>query len=201
MAPWKKVVSLIATEKPRILGKSRTMILHRLLALLLLATPACATQIELTPATSTVGIRFYGLGLLAIDGNYTRFSGRLSYDPADRSRCQVDLTADTASLAMANTMIREELVGPEFMDTARYPTLDFTGTCQGPAALRGALTMHGITHGFELTIDWLRNRLVATGRLHRTDWGLRARMFLGGSTVRIQVSATIPADVQGAPGR
>ncbi len=176
------------------------MILHRLLPLWLLATPACATQIELTPATSTVGIRFYGLGLLPIDGNYTRFSGRLSYDPADRSHCQVDLTADTASLTMANTMIRDKVVGPELMDTARYPTLAFTGACQGPA-LQGALTMHGITHAFDMTLDWLRDRLVATGRLHRVDWGLTARLFLGGTTVRIQVSATLPSDVQGAPGR
>jgi polyisoprenoid-binding protein YceI len=192
----------IAMEKPRIRAKSRAaMFLHRLLpVLLLLATPARADRLELVPPTATVAIRFYGLGFLPIEGNYTRFHGWLTYDPADRAHCQAELTVDTASLAMGNASFRDEVVGPELMDVARFPTLTFNGVCQAQT-LEGDLTMHGVTHGFALSMDWQRAEVVATGSLRRAEWGMTARPLLGGPTARIRVRVALPAAAAGGAER
>jgi polyisoprenoid-binding protein YceI len=187
-----------AMEKPWIRTRSCVaMFLHRLLPLLLLATPARADRIELVPPVATVAIRFYGLGFLPIDGDYARFHGWLTYDPADRAHCQAELTVDAASLTMGNASFRDEVVGPEFMDVARYPTLTFDGACRGQP-LDGVLTMHGVAHGFALSMDWQRTNVIATGTLRRAEWGMTARPLLGGSTARIRVSVTLPAAGQGA---
>jgi hypothetical protein len=177
------------------------MICCRLLPLLLLATPARADQVALTPATSDIRIRIYSLGWLPIDGNYTRFEGRLTYDPTDRARCRVDLTADAAGLTMADAAICDDVVGPEFMDTARFPTLESSGACQG-LSLQHAPPLHGVTRGFVLGLERIRDQVIATGRLRRAGWGITARLFPRGATVRIQVSTIPPtATAQGAPGR
>jgi polyisoprenoid-binding protein YceI len=167
------------------------MRLHLILPLLLLFHPALAPRIGIEPPASAVAIRFYGLGLLPIDGNYTRFQGRLTYDPNDPADCQVVLTIDAASLVMTSESMRNEVMGPEFMDVARYPTLAFSGTCRGPT-LEGDLTMHGVTHAFALSLDWQPGSVTATGRLHRAEWGMTSRLLLGGATVRIRVSAPLP---------
>lgn len=148
-----------------------------------------AERVELDPAATSVELRLYGLGLLPFDGKYARFRGMLTYDPADQTQCQVELTIDARSLTMAETPIRDEVMGPEFMDTARFPTLGFSGTCQA-GSIRGDLAMHGVTHPLALSLEWENHRVTATGRLLRADWGMTGHDFIAGPTVRIQV--TVP---------
>ena len=85
--------------------------------------------------------------------------------------------------------MRDTIVGPDFMDAARFPDLTYTGAC-GATGLGGMLTMHGITKPFALSLDWKGDGVVAEGRLVRADWGMTAMSFLGGRTVRIRV--TVP---------
>lgn len=175
--------------------KSRAAMLpYRLLpVLLLLAMPARAEEIALAPPSTTVAIRFYGLGFLPIDGNYTRFHGRLTYDRTDRTRCQAKLIVDAGSLTMGNVVFRNRVVGPEFMDAARYPTLTFDGTCHGPA-INGVLTMHGVTHALDLSLDWQGPGVVAPGTINRALWGMTAHPFLAGRIARIRIGLPLASD-------
>jgi polyisoprenoid-binding protein YceI len=164
-----------------------------LLLLLLPPTPpagAAARTHALTPANAVVAIRTYGMGLLPLDGNFTRFDGKLTYDAGDRRDCRVSLQVDVASLAMTNSAIRDTILGPEFMDAAQFPTLRFTGACQDDG-IAGELLMHGVTRPFALSLEHDPTRLTAEGRLRRADWGMTARPLVGGSTVRITVSVRL----------
>jgi polyisoprenoid-binding protein YceI len=162
---------------------------------LLLAVPAKADRAEFTPPATQVSIRLYGMGFMPLDGNFTRFAGWLTYDPAQRGACQVELRVDASSLTMSSATLRDEVAGPEFMDVGRYPNLSYAGACTDDG-IEGQLTMHGITHPFALALRHEGTRLVAEGRLRRADWGMTARPLVGGSTVRIQVSLPRP---EGAP--
>jgi hypothetical protein len=153
------------------------------LFLSLLATPALAEQVPILPATSQVELRAYGLGLLPLDGKFTRFHGILRYDPAKPGMCQAMLEIDAASLQMFVPMATETITGPEFLNAARYPDIAFDGACQGDA-IKGDLRLHGQTHPFVLELD----QGVATGRVRRADWGITARPFTAGSTIRIRVT-------------
>lgn len=169
------------------------------LALLLLALwsfPAGANdgalprESPLAPDTATVAIRVYGLGLVPFDGRFARFHGMLRYHPGDPARCRVTLQIDAASLSMTPEAMTATVLGPDFLDAARYPTLAYMGTC-GPAVMAGALTLHGVTRPFGLSLAWRRDAVAATGRIRRADWGMTALPRLGGRFVRIMVTVAL----------
>ena len=155
-----------------------------------LPSHAASTQLELAPPASEVTIRTWGLGLLPLDGRFTSFHGSLHYD-TEQHTCRVDLNVNVASLAMANETARDIIVGDEFMDAARFPTLTYTGACN-PPDVAGTLGMHGLSHPLTLSLDWDRARIVATGELRRDDWGMTAMPILAGHTIRIRVSIALP---------
>ena len=154
------------------------------------AAVAAPRRIELAPPATEVAIRAYGMGLLPLDGTFARFHGALTYDPDDHAACRVELSIDVVSLTMTNTSMRETMIGPDFMDAPRFPTLTYSGACQ-PSGLSGMLGLHGITRPFELSLDWSRDRVVAEGQLVRADWGMTAMPIVAGRTVRIQVSVPL----------
>lgn len=151
---------------------------------------AAPRRIRLGPPDSEVAFRAYGLGLLPIDANFTRFQGWLSYDPDDRRSCRVELSVQVASLAADDASLRGTIVGPDFMDAASFPILAFTGSCAAQGDLDGMLAMHGVSRPFALSLAWGRDGVVAEGRLLRADWGMTAMPLMGGRTVRIRV--TVP---------
>jgi polyisoprenoid-binding protein YceI len=170
-------------------GQLRLLLFSAMLACASSDAPAAPHRIALGPPGTVVAIRAYGLGMMPLDGTFARFKGSLTYDPDDHSTCQVDLTAEIASLEMTDTSVRETMVGPEFMDAVRFPTLAFSGSC-GPSGISGTLGLHGITLPFQLSLTWSPDRVLAEGRLLRADWGMTARPIVAGRTVRIQV--TVP---------
>jgi polyisoprenoid-binding protein YceI len=143
------------------------------------------------PASSQVEFRTYGFGLLPIDSSFTAFQGTFSFDPTDRARCEVSLIATVASLVASKASIRDIIVGPDFLNAALFPTLHFSGLCDANG-LTGMLTMRGITRPLRLTLAWEPHGVTAHGVLRRADWGMTAKPFLVGSTVRIRVTTTLP---------
>jgi polyisoprenoid-binding protein YceI len=167
-----------------------------LLGILALLPPphsaAAEVSVELLPGRSTVAFRAYGLGLLPLDGEFARFRGRFTYNPDAPAHCSVTLQAEVASLAMTPATFGDTVLGPDFLDAARFPMLTYDGAC-GPDGLTGMLSLHGVTAPFTLTLDRRADRVTAVGRLRRADWGMTARPLLGGSTVRITVTVPLAA--------
>lgn len=165
-----------------------------LVLLLLLPLPSWGqpdeTDVNLVPDRSVVSFRAYGLGLLPLDGRFTRFNGILRYHLSAGGSCTVSLHVAVGSLMMTSDTTRAEIVGPDFLDAARFPSLVYDGACEG-SALTGRLTMHGVTRSFALDMNWKKDGVTASGRLYRADWGMTARPLLGGSTVRITVSVPL----------
>src|SRR5512140_1918198 len=117
------------------------------------ASMAAPRGIEFGPSVSEVEFRGYGLGLVPIDGRFTHFNGRLTYDPDDHARCQGALQVDVASLITDDPSMRDTVVGPDFLDAARYQSMDYEGTCDAHG-LGGSLDMHGVSRPFELSLTW-----------------------------------------------
>ncbi|MBN8907454.1 MAG: YceI family protein [Rhodospirillales bacterium] len=163
-----------------------------LMVLLLLAPGLAAAPltVALQPPAASVAFRAYGLGLFPLDGKFTRFDGILTYDPENRGQCRVRLQVEVASLVMSDPSLRDDLVGPEFMDAARFPSLRFEGQCEKDA-VSGQLSLHGVTRPFALDLDWQPAAVTAQGRLRRAAWGMTARPLVGGKTVRITVQVPL----------
>ena len=92
---------------------------------------ATSQRIEIAPPSGEVGFRAYKLGLLPIDGKFTRFDGWLSFDPHDRTSCRVELRVEVASLQTDDREVLPVVTGPDFMDAANFPLLQFAGRCTG----------------------------------------------------------------------
>jgi polyisoprenoid-binding protein YceI len=166
--------------------------MRKFLFLLLLAGTAHAAQTDLLPPGTKVEFRGYGFGFIPFDGKFTRFHGLISYDPRKPEQCHVMLRIEAASLDMANPAMRDRITGPEFLDVARFPDLNFDGTCE-QESLTGDLLLHGQTHPFAMDMTREDADLIAAGRLKRADWGITGSSFTAGSTIRIRVMMPNPA--------
>lgn len=164
---------------------------YLLLLLLFVTSSASAEQIGLAPPATQVEIRAYGLGLIPFDGKFARFHGWLRYDPAKPDACEVVLEIEAASLTMSDDTVRSVISGPEFMDVERFPNLAFHGACQGDL-IDGRLLLHGENHRFSLDLERSPKTITATGRLRRSEWGMTARRFTAGPTIRIRVEFPNP---------
>ncbi|MBO0712167.1 MAG: YceI family protein [Acetobacteraceae bacterium] len=142
----------------------------------------------LAPPDTEIGLRAYAIGLMPIDGAFSRFRGAITL--GGQGRCSVDLTVEVASLVGPRASVRDDIVSPEFLDAPTYPMLQYRGTC-GDGLVQGELTLRGQTHPLRLTLKQEQQRLVATGDIRRAEWGMTARPFAVGSSVRIRVSVAV----------
>jgi polyisoprenoid-binding protein YceI len=99
----------------------------------------------------------------------------------------VSAAIDAATVTTGNAMRDEKVLGPDVLDVATYPTIDFssrtlTESSPGRHALEGELTIHGVTkpvtlelvlHGV-ITDTWGKRRLglTATTTISRSDFGV-----------------------------
>lgn len=156
------------------------------------AAQAEPRTIQFAPPTSEVAFRAYKLGLLPLDGEFRHFTGRLTYDPNDHTICRVDLQIDAASLVTDEPSFQDTVAGPDFLDVERFPSLAYTGTCDGDE-VDGTLGMHGVVRPFPLSLTWTDQGVRAQGRLLRAAWGMTALPGLAGRTIRILVSIPLAA--------
>ena len=120
----------------------------------------------------------------------------------------VSASIDAATITTGNALRDEKILGPDVLDTASYPTIDFssralTESAPGRYALGGDLTIHGVTrpvmldltlHGV-ITDTWEKERLglTAAAEIRRSDFGflkfgnvpLAAGGFMVPDTVRV----------------
>lgn len=167
-----------------------------------LPTGAAMHALALEPRSAQVVFRAYGLGVVPIDGAFTRFNGTLLIDPADPAACQIAIQADAASLKMPDAAMTQDALGPDLLEVNRHPAFAYDGQCRD-GQVRGALLLHGVTLPLSLTATLEHGRWVATRRVRRAEWGMGARPLLAGPEVRIQFTANLPPNflTQGFPAK
>jgi len=143
-------------------------------------------------------------------------TGKISI-AADVVTSSVQASIDASTLRTGNAMRDEKVLGPDVLDVANYPTIDFSSralreTSAGRYALAGDLTIHGITqpatldltiHGV-ITDTWGKSRLglTATAEIKRSDFGvlkfghvpLAAGGFMVPDAVRINLDVEATRD-------
>lgn len=106
---------------------------------------------------------------------------------SDLLSSSVIASIDAATITTGNAMRDEKVLGPDVLDVASYPTIDFssralTKSSLGRYALEGDLTIHGVTrpatldlvlHGV-VTDTWGKTRLglTATAEIKRSNFGV-----------------------------
>lgn len=95
-------------------------------------------------------------GLSIWRGKFTKTTGTVTLDREAKTGT-VDVTIDPASVQTGNPDLDKHVAGPEFLDSAKYPTATFKGTQivfdgDTPKQVIGNFTLHGVTRPLNLDI-------------------------------------------------
>jgi polyisoprenoid-binding protein YceI len=110
-----------------------------------------------------------------IAGTANGISGTVDFDPAHPEKTSGTIVLDTATLMVANSMMRDHMLGGNWMDVANHPTITFKahhlkdvsgadGKFKGTAV--GEFTVKGITHEveFPVSLTYLPGKLADRNR-------------------------------------
>jgi polyisoprenoid-binding protein YceI len=175
-------------------------------------TPETTTTWTIDPAHSGVHFSIKHLVVATVRGHFDKVSGSVTLDPQRPGRSSVDVVIEAGSINTREAQRDAHLRSPDFLDTERFPTIEFQSTEILPAAdgltIKGDLTIHGVTRPVVLAVEtthlelkdpWgnLRRAATATARINRKDFGLgwnvalEAGGFMVGDELKIEIDVEL----------
>lgn len=184
------------------------------LGLLLAAAIPALTQAprRIEISRSHVLIRVYKAGLFSAFAHNHEIAAPLAAgqvvltgDPA------VDLRFETGSLHVLDpgsssedrAKIQQTMLGPEVLDAARFPEIDFRSrrvetTSPGHWRIEGDLTLHGVTHPVALAVAEDGGVYQGSVSLRQSQFGIRP-IRLAGGTVKVKDQVRIEFAIRLVP--
>ncbi len=193
----------------------------RIIAALVIASGALLRQAPawslpliypITPAGTTINFAVDLLGLASAEGEFGRFSGRLTLDLQQPDLSAVEVSIDTSSAVMGWEPADSMVLGESYLDSAHYPEMRFesrtvTPLAPGRVRLGGMLTLRGISHweSFDTALGarrWNAERgafetdFTAVGAVRRSDYHMaEGQGFMDDSvTFSIRVRLLVDGD-------
>lgn len=181
------------------------------LGLALAAAAAWGHEYAIDGSHSSAGFSVRHLMVSNVKGDFKKISGKIEYDEKTPESLRIEAVIDAASIDTRDAKRDEHLRSPDFFDVAKYPTIEFRSKriekSGGKLAVRGDLTIHGVTREVVLDLDGptpeikdprgnFRRGATATTKINRKDFGLTWSRTLetGGVVVGDEVSITIEVE-------
>jgi polyisoprenoid-binding protein YceI len=161
-------------------------------ALALLAAAPAPREVPLDPSTTHVLFTVHALGVWPLHGRFSRFHGTVRFTPGVAGQCAVEMAIDLASLRMTDPAMREDVLSPSLLNAAAFPELLYRGVCAADDAVKGAMTLHGVSRPLRLRLHTDTEEWVAEGRFQRAEWGITGRPLLAGPEVEVQITVAVP---------
>ena len=156
-------------------------------------------------AHSEVGFVARHLMVTKVRGQFKEFEGTVKVGDDIRDS-QVTAVAQLASIDTGSADRDAHLRSADFFDVENNPTMSFTSTEVTEDALKGDLTIKGVTKPVEFELDfgglatdpWGNQKagFEATAEINRKDWGLEWNVALEGGGVLVSEKIKITLDVQ-----
>ena len=170
-----------------------------------------ADTYEIDPAHTSVQFSIRHMMISNVRGEFTKLSGKATGDVANPTAASVEATIDATSIDTRNEKRDEHLRSPDFLDTAKFPSMTFKSTKVEKAGdawkLHGDLTLHGVTKPVVLDVTnvtppmkdpWGNTRIgaQATTKINRRDFGIAFTKTLAGGGVLVGDEISITLDVE-----
>ena len=169
------------------------------------ADPAGSYTVDADHSGAQFSIGHAGVAMLT--GVFGKVTGSYTFDPRDPKADKADITIPVDSIATFLPLRDKHVLGDEFLDAAKFPTMHFVSTRyvpHGPRAgvLHGELTLHGVTRAVAFRVHLVGagevsylpkpwggylSGFVATTVIDRTDFGIDAFAAGIGHKVRVRV--------------
>jgi polyisoprenoid-binding protein YceI len=173
-------------------------------------------RFELDPAHTRIAFSVTHLGVTAVRGWFTRFTGVFEADRSRLGGATGEVSIDATSITTGEDQRDAHLRSPDFFDVERFPKLNFrlTGANARPDGtyqVSGDLTIRDVTRPVTLEATYLgetvnpfgtgtRIGVHATGQVDRTTFGLNWMQMAGSVRVAaIPVTMEIDAEVVAQP--
>jgi polyisoprenoid-binding protein YceI len=148
------------------------------------------------------------LVVATVRGQFDKISGSVVIDPFNPAESSIQAVIDAGSIDTREPQRDAHLRSPDFLDVARFPTIEFRSTAvarrENGYDVTGDLTIHGVTRSVvlavEATDDEIRDHVgnvkraaSATTKISRKDFGLAWNValetggFVVGDEIRIQI--------------
>jgi polyisoprenoid-binding protein YceI len=170
-----------------------------------------ADTYDIDPAHTSVQFSVRHMMISNVRGEFTKLTGTATGDTAHPTEAVVAATIDATSVDTRNEKRDEHLKSPDFLDTAKFPTITFKSTKIEKAGdgwkLSGDLTLHGVTKPVVLAVTnvtpptkdpWgnIRIGAQATTTVNRQDFGIVFNKTLDGGGVLVGDEIAITIDVE-----
>jgi polyisoprenoid-binding protein YceI len=173
----------------------------------LLATAAASRTIDTEKSVMT--IRVYKSGFFSAFGHNHDIAAPIAEGSFDEANPSVRLRIDSRRLRVIDkdvseqdrTKIQETMLGPEVLDSRRFPEIVFESDHvqrlgEGKWEVEGKLTLHGQTHPIRVQIEGQGGRYRGWAQLKQKDFGITPVAVAGG-TVRVKNEVRIEFDILG----
>jgi polyisoprenoid-binding protein YceI len=171
------------------------------------------------PGHSAAEFRARHMMITWVRGSFKNVHGTLDFDPSNPTALSVEATIDTTGCWTGDPTRDNHLRSPDFLDTARYPSIHFKSTSTqevGPDDYRvtGDLTIRDVTHPVTLDVHYLgqwltpwwedgvdkgprtRAGFTATTRINRYDFGVNWNDKIPNGGVVVSLEVSIDLDVE-----
>jgi polyisoprenoid-binding protein YceI len=145
------------------------------------------------------------MGFSYFSGVFSGASGTLALTPKKPAAMSVSVTVPVNTVSTTSAKLNEELVEPDWLDAAHFPTMTFrstkvTQTGKDTADVEGTLTLHGVTKPLTLKatfvgagVDILDQKdtvgFQLSGTLNRSDFGVSKYVPLISDNVTLTIAA------------
>ena len=156
---------------------------------------------------SVIGFSVRHMMVTKVTGQFERFGGTISFDPANVAAATVEVEIEAASITTRSADRDAHLRSADFFDAETYPTITFRSTRVEPKGddftVYGDLTMHGVTREVALKAQFNGSGASPFGhtvagfeaetRVNRGDFGLNwnAALETGGVMVSDEIRITL----------
>ena len=170
------------------------------------------TTWNIDPAHSVAEFKVKHMMIANVKGHFSKVTGVLVHDEADRTKSRVDATIEAASIETRESQRDTHLKSADFLHVEKFPTLSFKSTDikvadDGELKVQGDLTIRGVTRKVTFAVEgptpptkdpWGNTRIAisATTKINRKDYGLtwNAALETGGILVGEEVAITLEAE-------
>jgi len=169
------------------------------------------TKWAIDPMHSEVQFKVKHLVISTVSGFFKSFSGTVETENDDFSDAEIEFSIDIDSLDTTQTQRDEHLKSAKFFDAEQYPHItfkstSFTKTDDDEYALKGDLTIKGITNQVTLDVEYggsaadfygnTKAGFEVTGKINRKQFGLTSDVVTEAGNIVVGEEIKLTINVQ-----
>jgi len=176
------------------------------------AAKSATVTYNIDPSHTAAHFKVRHMMISWVRGEFTKISGALTYNEANLAESKVTAEIDVNSINTRVPDRDQDLLSPNFLDAAKYPTIRFQSTKieqtgDDEYRVTGDLTIHGVTRSVVLDVDsvtpevkdpwgFYRRGAAAEAKISRKAFGLTTNPVLETGGVVIGDEIEINIDVE-----